>query len=143
RACALLGVRSLRDLDPQLDAGDRAGRETGALASLPQPLRRRVEHVVSENRRVLRAVAALRAGDLPALGELLNASHASLRDDYEVSTPAVEAAVSRLLDAGAAGARVVGGGFGGIVLALLAPGVAPPAGAREVRPSAGAHLLAG
>ena len=87
------------------------------------------------------AVAALRAGELPALGELLDASHASLRDLYEVSTPAVEAAVAALHEAGAAGARVIGGGFGGHVLGLVPPAAAPPAGAREVRPGAGARVL--
>ena len=86
-------------------------------------------------------VAALRADDLPAVGRLLNASHASLRDQYEVSTPAVEATVERLLEAGAAGARIVGGGFGGHVLGLLAPSVHAPSGAREVRAGKGAHLL--
>jgi galactokinase len=131
RACELLGVASLRESD-----GD-------AVATLPEPLRRRAGHVAGENRRVLEAVAALSAGDLSALGELLCASHASLRDLYEVSTPAVERARERLLGAGAAGARLHGGGFGGGVLGLFAPGVRPPAGAREVRPSAGARLLGG
>jgi galactokinase len=131
QACALLGVGSLRDAD------------ANATAELPEPLNRRARHVISENWRVLDAVAAISAGRLEPLGRLLNESHASLRDDYEVSTPAVEAAVRRLLDAGAAGARVVGGGFGGIVLGLFAPGSSPPPEAREVRPSAGAHLLEG
>ncbi len=129
RACRLLGVDSLRE------AG-RAGVER-----LPEPLRRRALHVLDENDRVRLAVAALRADDLPAVGRLLDASHESLRDLYEVSTPAVEAAVERLRGAGAAGARVVGGGFGGSVLGLFAPGVSPPAGARAVRPGAGARLL--
>ncbi|MGH2854839.1 MAG: hypothetical protein ACRDLF_11695 [Solirubrobacteraceae bacterium] len=129
RACELLGVASLREAD------------SATVARLPEPLRHRAEHVVSENRRVREAVAALRAGDLPALGELLNASHVSLREHYEVSTPAVEAAVEQLLQAGAAGARIVGGGFGGSVLGLFAPGVDPPAGAHVVRPGAGAHLV--
>ena len=122
RACELLGVGSLRDAS--LDAGER----------LPEPLNRRVRHVIGENQRVRDTVAALRGDDLGAVGELLNASHASLRDDYEVSTAAVEAAVQRLREAGASGARLVGGGFGGSVLGLFAPGVAPPADAREVRP---------
>jgi galactokinase len=129
QACELLGVRSLRDVD------------RAAAARLPEPLLRRVLHVISENERVLEAVRVLRAGDLGALGALLDASHASLRDDYEVSTPAVEATVARMRAAGAAGARIVGGGFGGNVLGLFAPGSAPPEGAREVRPSAGARLL--
>ncbi len=129
RACELLGVPSLRDAD--LDAAEQ----------LPEPLSRRVRHVVSENQRVRDTVAALRAQDLAALGELLNASHASLRDDYEISTPAVEVTVQRLRDAGASGARLVGGGFGGSVLGLFAPGVVHPPDARQVRPGPGAHLL--
>jgi galactokinase len=130
RACELLGVDSLRDVD-----AERAAR-------LPQPLARRAAHVIGENDRVQEAVAALRANDMPAVGRLLDASHASLRDLYEVSTPAVENAVDLLLTAGASGVRVVGGGFGGSVLALFAPGVRWPDEAREVRPSAGAHPLA-
>jgi galactokinase len=132
RASEQLGLRSLRDATPR------------ALAALPEPLRRRARHVLGENTRVLDTVAALREGDLPAVGALLSASHASLRDDYEVSTPALDAAVERLLAAGAAGARLVGGGFGGQVLGLLPPGVDTEslAGAREVRASAGARLLA-
>ncbi len=99
--------------------------------------------MLSENERVRAAVSALRDGDMPALGALLSSSHASLRDDYEISTPAVEATVARLLDAGAAGARIMGGGFGGCVLGLFAPGAQAPAGAFEVRPGPGAHLLGG
>jgi len=129
RACQLLGVESLREA-----AGE-------AVARLPEPLCRRASHVISENERVRRAVAALRANDLQLIGRLLDASHESLRDRFEVSTPAVEAAVERLRSAGASGARMVGGGFGGSVLGLFAPGVPPPSGAREVRPGAGAHLL--
>jgi len=129
RACELLGVESLRE----------ASRS--AVERLPEPLRSRGSHVIDENERVLEAVTALRADDLQALGRLLNAAHDSLRDHFEVSTPAVEAAVTRLRRAGASGARVVGGGFGGSVLGLFAPDVQPPAGAREVHPSAGARLL--
>jgi galactokinase len=128
-ACELLGVDSLRQASWE------------SLEGLPERLRRRARHVLGENERVKDTVAALRANDLPAVGRLLNASHASLRDQYEVSTPAVEATVERLLDAGACGARIVGGGFGGHVLGLLAPNVCAPEGAREVRAGAGAHLL--
>jgi galactokinase len=131
RACELLGVSSLRDAD------------AGAAARLPAPLDRRALHVIGENRRVREAVDALRAQDLPAVGALLSDSHASLRDLYDVSTGAVETAVARLLAAGAAGARLVGGGFGGSVLGLFAPGSELPHGVREVRPGAGAHLLQG
>jgi galactokinase len=97
--------------------------------------------VLSENERVAAMVAALQGGDLIEAGRLLNASHVSLRDDYEVSTPAVEAARARLLEAGALGARVIGGGFGGHVLGLLPPGAPPPQGAHDVRPGEGARLL--
>jgi len=128
RACAALGVASLRDADLE------------AAARLPAPLDRRVRHVVTENARVDAAADALRAGELAALGPLLDASHASLRDDYEVSVPAVEEAITRCRAAGAAGARIVGGGFGGSVLALFPPGVAPPAGAVAVEPGGPARL---
>jgi galactokinase len=97
---------------------------------------------VRENVRVEAAVRALDAGDLSALGRLLNASHASLRDQYDVSTPAVEAAVRELRDAGAIGARLIGGGFGGHVLGLFAPDAATPPGAIEVRPGPGARQQA-
>jgi galactokinase len=126
-ACRALGVDSLRDAP---------GAE-----GLPDPLDRRVRHVLGENQRVDAAVAALGSGDLEALGELLDASHRSLRDDYEVSVPQVERAVEACKRAGALGARIVGGGFGGSVLALFPPGARPPAGAVAVRPAAGARLL--
>ena len=128
-ACRRLGVATLRQATP------------GAVATLPEPLRRRARHVLSENDRVRAAVEAVRNGDMPSLGSLLSASHASLRDDYEVSTPAVEATVTRLLEAGALGARLVGGGFGGNVLGVLPPGARPPHGALQVGPSAGARVL--
>jgi len=79
----------------------------------------RVRHVRTENERVLAFVAAFEAGDLDAAGELLLASHASLRDDYEVSIPELDALVADACAAGALGARLVGGGFGGSVLALV------------------------
>jgi galactokinase len=128
-ACELLGVPSLRHASWE------------ALARLPQPLRRRATHVLSENARVEAAVAALRVGDLAKLGELLSASHASLRDDYEVSSAALEVAVRALLDGGATGARLIGGGFGGHVLGLFPPGALVRADALEVSAGPGAHLL--
>jgi len=131
RACELLRIRALSEADAD------------AVEGLPDPLRRRARHVLSENERVRAAIAALRDDDLPALGELLSASHASLRDDYEISTPAVDATVARLSDAGAAGARIIGGGFGGCVLGLFAPDAQPPADALAVHPGPGAHLLDG
>jgi galactokinase len=129
RARGLLGLGSLRDARP------------GDLDRLPAPLDLRVRHVLEENARVDATVEALRTGDLEAVGRLLDASHASLRDLYEASTDAVERTVERLRAAGAVGARMVGGGFGGHVLGLFGPGVAPPARARTVTPGAGARLL--
>lgn len=84
---------------------------------------------------------ALEAGDLERVGARLNESHVSLRDRYQISTPAVERAVAQLLSAGARGARIVGGGFGGYVLGLLAPDAGLPDGAIQVTPAAGARLL--
>jgi galactokinase len=127
RALELLGLESLRDAD------DASG--------LPAPLDARLRHVISENERVDAAVAALESGELAELGALLNASHASLRDDYEVSVPEVERAVAACMDAGALGARIMGGGFGGSVIALFPPGAALPDGAVSVRPGPGARLL--
>jgi galactokinase len=129
RACELLGLPSLRDAGPE------------DLERLPEPLDLRVAHVLGENQRVLEAVAALKAEDMQAIAELLNHSHESLRDRYQISTPAVEATVERLLRAGASGARMVGGGFGGSVLALFAPEVPLPLGVRVVQPGPGAHLI--
>jgi galactokinase len=128
RAAELLGLDSLRDAT--MDMAEQ----------LPDPLAARVRHVISENERVQQAVEALAAGDLERVGELLNASHASLRDCFEISTPAVEATVQRLLAAGAIGARIVGGGFGGHVLGLLAPGAVAPDGAVAVKPGPGARV---
>jgi galactokinase len=98
--------------------------------------------VIEENARVEATVKALEGADLAEVGRLLDASHASLRDLYDSSTDAVEATVVRLHEAGAAGARMMGGGFGGDVLALMAPGVAAPDDARHLAPAAGARLLA-
>ncbi len=129
RAAAALGVETLRDAD---EAQAR---------NLPEPLDRRVRHVLRENERVRRGVRALRGGDMPTLAALLDASHTSLRDDYEVSVPEVEQTVERMKEAGAAGARIMGGGFGGAVLALFPPDRRPPGDVLEVAPAAGARLL--
>ncbi len=108
-ACRLLGIDLLREVD-DLD---------GALARLPELEARRVRHVVTENRRVLEAVDALADDDFARLGALMTASHRSMRDDYEITVPTVDLAVDTLLAAGALGARMTGGGFGGCVLGLL------------------------
>ncbi len=81
----------------------------------------RVRHVETENERVRQTVAALEGGDIAALGAIFAASHSSLRDDYEVSTPALDALVDGALAAGAFAARMTGGGFGGCVVALAQP----------------------
>jgi galactokinase len=129
RACEVLGIASLREAAP--DDVER----------LEEPLNRRVRHVLSENARVDAMGEALQRGDLDEAGRLLDASHASLRDDYEASVPEVEETVRALKQAGAAGARMVGGGFGGSVLALLAPGADAPEDALEVAPGPSARLL--
>jgi len=128
-ACEALAIESLRDATAA-GAGD-----------LPDPLARRVRHVLTENERVDAMAAALAAGDLEQAGRLLDASHASLRDDYEASVPEVERTVAALEHAGAAGARMVGGGFGGSVLALFPPGARPPDGATSVAPGPAARRL--
>lgn len=148
-AARLLGVTALRDV-PAARLPDALAR----LADFPV-LARRVRHVVTENARVLATAELLRAGRLTELGPILTASHLSLRDDYEVSAPELDTAVSAALGAGALGARMTGGGFGGSAIAL-APVAAVPvlsaaaaAAARQeghasptiwpAVPSAGAH----
>ena len=89
-------------------------------AALDGDLLRRFRHVVTEADRVRLAEAALRAADLPAFGALLSASHTSLRDDYEVSSPALDELVRLAMDAGAVGARLTGAGMGGCIVAVEA-----------------------
>ena len=112
-AARLLGVAALRDVT-DLDA---------ALAQLSDPvMRRRVRHVVTENARVLEAVAILRAGRIADLAPLLDASHESMRDDFEITVPQVDLAVDVARASGALGARMTGGGFGGCIIALVEAG---------------------
>ena len=114
RACEAgalaLGVRSLRDVSD--------GRELDRLDGVS--LRRVCGHVVAETGRVLRAAELLRAGRVTALGQLLTVSHWSLRDRFGVSWAEADEAVAAVIDAGGAGARMTGGGFGGCVVALVA-----------------------
>jgi len=112
RAAAELGVDSLRDVDPA-DLDDSLARLSD------DELRRRTRHVVTEIARVRATVAALRAGDLAEVGRLFDESHTSLRDDYEVSCDELDASVEAARAAGALGARMTGGGFGGSSIALL------------------------
>ncbi len=105
-------------------------------------LRRRARHVVTENARVLAMVEALRTGDLRTAGNLLTESHRSLRDDFEVSTPVLDALVDDL-DAtpGVLGARLTGGGFGGCVVAFCEPGILRPGpGVWPLRAADGARV---
>jgi galactokinase len=147
KAARELGVPALRDVS--VDDLPRAARV------LDEETFRRARHVVTENARVASAVAALTAGDPAAVGPLLTASQLSMRDDFEISTPALNLAVDVALNAGALGARMTGGGFGGAVIALIsrhratvlpqaaldaftAAGYAAPQ-VRTVTPSPGAH----
>ncbi len=111
-AAAALGVKSLRDI-----GFDGLGEALGRLDD--DVLRRRVRHVVTENERVRAVVAQLRNGAVSAIGPDLTASHLSLRDDFEVSCEELDIAVEAALGAGALGARMTGGGFGGSVIALV------------------------
>jgi galactokinase len=117
RAVAILsqsmpGVRALRDVTP----ADLARHEH----LLPEVVRRRARHVVTENERTLVAASALEAGELERAGAAMNASHVSLRDDYEVSAVELDAAVDAALAVpGVFGARMTGGGFGGCAVMLV------------------------
>ncbi|MFT4122395.1 MAG: galactokinase [Microbacteriaceae bacterium] len=110
RGAAALGVPALRDLG--LHDLPRARR------LLDEETFRRVRHVVTENARVLETVATLRAAGPLAIGPLLDASHASMRDDFEISVPELDLAVETARENGAIGARMTGGGFGGSAIAL-------------------------
>jgi galactokinase len=110
-AAAMLGVKALRD-ETTLERSDR----------LPEPLNRRARHIITENARVLEAV---RGVDATRFGELMNASHASLRDDYEVSVPPLDTLVRLLQEHPSVyGARLTGAGFGGACVALTHAGKA-------------------
>ncbi|WP_419161290.1 galactokinase [Candidatus Palauibacter sp.] len=102
----------------QADEVEFASIVAGGRRSLPPTLWRRFRHVATEGRRVIEAEAALRREDMAAFGSLMNASHASLRDDFGVSTAALDEIVEVARDAGAAGARLTGAGFGGCAIAL-------------------------
>ncbi len=118
-AARRLGVRALRDVHPEM-----------ALDALPPPLARRVRHVTSENQRVLRAIQGVSA---EVFGQLMSASHGSLRDDFEVSTPELDALVGALeAEPGVYGARLTGAGFGGACVALCRAGAAREAGTRAL-----------
>jgi len=111
-AAGELGISSLRELDGR-DLDEVLPRLSSDL------LRRRVRHIVTENSRVRDVVALLSDGRMAEIGPLMTASHMSLRDDYEVSADELDVAVDAALAAGALGARMTGGGFGGSTIALV------------------------
>jgi galactokinase len=146
------GMRALRDVTPELLAAQQGW--------LTETELRRVRHVVTENRRVLAGAAALRAGDAARFGRLMTASHASLRNDYEVSGPELDELVAvAARTAGVFGARLTGAGFGGCVVALVtadeagraarsipeeyARATGRPGTATICTPSAGTHVSEG
>lgn len=118
-AARLFGVPALRDVS--------LARWQADSHTLPPLLARRARHVISENERTLLAADALADGDLVRMGALMRASHASMRDDFEITLPAIDA-LAALVDeatAGQGGARMTGGGFGGCVVALAPQGRVP------------------
>ncbi|PZF85453.1 galactokinase [Jiangella anatolica] len=148
-AAALLGVETLREVQDTPLAEVLGKLDDDVMV-------RRVRHVLTENARVLDTVALLRAGRAGEIGPLLTASHASMRDDYEITVAEIDVAVDAALAAGALGARMTGGGFGGSVIALTATADAERVGAAvssafdqhgyaspsvfTVRPAAGAGI---
>lgn len=119
-AARLLGVTTLREVSPS--ALDEASARIRSLAGDPgsgEEVVRRMRHVVTEIARVEQAVALLRAGRVREIGPLLDGSHTSLRDDYEVSCAELDVACTAARAAGALGARMTGGGFGGSAVALV------------------------
>jgi galactokinase len=111
RGAAIMGVPALRDV---------AVSDLERAAELMDDVTfRRVRHVVTENQRVLDTVQTIRERGPHAIGDLLLASHASMRDDFEISVPELDTAVESAISAGAIGARMTGGGFGGAAIALV------------------------
>jgi galactokinase len=120
-AAAHYGVKALRDIDTaqlQAQRGD-----------LDEQVYRRARHIVTENQRTLDAAQALAAGDMRRMGELMAASHDSMRDDFEITVPPIDQLVQILQSVigPAGGARMTGGGFGGCVVALLPEALIEPA----------------
>lgn len=111
-AARFFGVPALRDVD--------LGQLNSRAGALDESTRRRARHVIGENQRTIEAVEAMRRGDVATLGSLMNQSHASLRDDYEVSNDALDAMVeSALAHPACHGARMTGAGFGGCAVAVV------------------------
>ena len=130
-AANMLGVAQLRD-----------AYDMDKIEALPEPLRRRARHVFTENARVLAAVAAMREDDPVALGGLFLESHVSMRDDFEISVPEIDALVARAAsDPMVYGARLTGGGFGGSVVVLAHEGQGRGAAERIAREVPGARVV--
>ncbi len=110
-ACEALGIALLSDLGPD---------DLPRLDGIDDLLARRTRHVITDNQRVIDGLAALNAGDSEEFGRLMTSSHASQRDDYQITVPETDALVEAALDAGALGARQTGGGFGGSIVILAA-----------------------
>ena len=109
QAATALGTSMLCRLDPE---------QVAQMAGLPENLRNRTRHVMTEHKRTVEATAALKAGDMATFARLMNESHHSYAQDFEASTPAIDALVIDALVTGAKGARLTGGGFGGCIVAL-------------------------
>lgn len=110
-AAELFGVQALRDVTPE--------RFAARADNLPPLLKRRARHVITENERTIRAAAALKQGDMATVGRLLNESHISMRDDFEITVPEIDILVEIIQAVpGVYGARMTGGGFGGCCVAL-------------------------
>lgn len=125
RACEALSVPELRDVNLA---------DLPKINDLPEPLNRRARHVVTENARVLAAVSALRSGDVTKLGELFQQSHASMRDDFQNSSPEVDTLVEIANSQPEVfGARMTGGGWGGSIVMAVEPGRAAEVASRIVR----------
>ena len=132
-ACKVLGVKVLSDLGPQ---------DLPRLSTLDAPLGSRARHVVTENLRTQMGVTALAANDPARFGALMTQSHASARDDYQITLPETDAMVEMALAAGALGARQTGGGWGGCIVALAAEGRVAQVCATSVDSFRAARILA-
>ncbi|MFT4185923.1 MAG: galactokinase [Micrococcaceae bacterium] len=111
KAAKILGVPSLRDID--------VTELPEAKEKLDEETYKRLHHIVTENERVLKTIKTLEDGTIEDIGKLLNESHVSMRDDFEISCPELDLAVKTAQDNGAIGARMTGGGFGGAALAVV------------------------
>jgi len=133
-------ARAEQALGPLRSASVDDVADVAARAALDPMAVRRARHVVTENARVMAFAEAIAAGDHVDAGRLMTASHRSLRDDFDTSTPAMDAAVERAAATpGVFGARMTGGGFGGCIVAIAEPGT--PTGGWRVRPVRGVHRL--